>query len=317
MMDKPTSTRLKNIIGNNKTLVIDEAQRISEIEIVLKLIKDNIFGVKVIVTGSSAFDFANKINEPLTGRKIDFFLFPLSFNEMVENTSIIEEKRLLEHRMIYGYYPEVVSLSGDENEVLKSLTDAYLYKDLFALEYIKKPSIIEKLLQALALQIGNEVSYNELSQIVGADKETVERYINYLEQAYVIYRLDSFCRNLRNEIKKGKKIYFYDNGIRNALIRNFNPLTLRQDTGALWENFIITERMKKMQYQRVWINKYFWRTIAQQEIDYIEEMNGVLYAYEFKWNSKRKVSLPESFNKAYPKSMFQSINKDNYSDFIL
>jgi len=240
----------------------------------------------------------------------------LSFTEMVENTNLLEESRLLEHRLVYGYYPEVVTSSESEKEVLKRLSDAYLYKDIFAIEYLKKPVIIEKLLQALAFQIGNEVSYTELSQLIGADKETIERYIRYLEQAYIIYRLDSYSKNLRNEIKRGKKIYFYDNGIRNAIIRNFNPLTLRQDTGALWENFLITERLKRNQYEGKWINKYFWRTMAQHEIDYIEETEGVLYAFEFKWNPKRQVSLPEIFKKAYPDSVFQSINKENYQDFI-
>jgi len=316
MLEKPTSTLLKKLIGNHKTLIIDEAQRIYDIGIVLKLIIDNISNVKVIVTGSSAFELANRINEPLTGRKIDYFLFPLSFTEMVENTNLLEESRLLEHRLVYGYYPEVVTSSESEKEVLKRLSDAYLYKDIFAIEYLKKPVIIEKLLQALAFQIGNEVSYTELSQLIGADKETIERYIRYLEQAYIIYRLDSYSKNLRNEIKRGKKIYFYDNGIRNAIIRNFNPLTLRQDTGALWENFLITERLKRNQYEGKWINKYFWRTMAQHEIDYIEETEGVLYAFEFKWNPKRQVSLPEIFKKAYPDSVFQSINKENYQDFI-
>jgi len=316
MLENPTSTQLKQIIGNNKTLIIDEAQRIQEIGIVLKLITDNIKTVNVIVTGSSAFELSAKINEPLTGRKIEMFLFPVSFSEMVENSSFLEETRLLEHRMIYGYYPEVIISPGEEKRVLKSLTDAFLYKDLFALEYIKKPGIIEKLLQALALQLGNEVSYNELSCLIGADKETVERYINYLEQAYIVFKLDSLSRNLRNEIKKGKKIYFYDNGIRNSLIKNFNPLSLRNDTGHLWENFIISERIKKINYTDQWVNKYFWRTVAQQEIDYIEEKDGVLYAFEFKWTEKKKAKFPESFNKAYPGSKFNIVNKENYFDFI-
>jgi len=316
MLDNPTSTRLKQIIGNNKTLIIDEAQRVREIGIVLKLINDNIKSVNVIVTGSSAFELSAKINEPLTGRKIEMFLFPVSFSEMVENSSFLEETRLLEHRLIYGYYPEVVISAGEEKRVLKSLTDAFLYKDLFALEYIKKPGIIEKLLQALALQLGNEVSYNELSGLVGVDKETVERYINYLEQAYIVFKLDSLSRNVRNEIKKGKKIYFYDNGIRNSLIKNFNPLSLRNDIGHLWENFIISERIKKINYTDQWVNKYFWRTVAQQEIDYIEEKDGILYAFEFKWNEKKKVKFPESFNKAYPGSKFNVVNKENYFDFI-
>jgi len=244
-------------------------------------------------------------------------LYPISFQEMVKHTSLIEEKRLLEHRMIFGNYPEVVTSSGYEKSVLKGLTDAYLYKDIFALDYIKKPSLVEKLLQALALQLGNEVSYNELSKLVGADNETIERYINYLEQAYVVFKLNSFSRNHRNEIKKGKKIYFYDNGIRNAIIKNFNPLALRNDVGALWENYLIVERAKRNHYTDQWINTYFWRTITQKEIDYIEEKDGKLYAFEFKWNEKKKPKLPKTFLDSYHQTEYKVINQNNYAAFIL
>jgi len=316
MFTEPTSTKLRRIIGSHKTLIIDEAQRVENIGLVLKLIIDNIKPLNIIVTGSSAFELASKINEPLTGRKTDLFLYPVSFTEMVNHTSLIEEKRLLENRLIYGSYPEVITDAGNEKNVLKGLSDAYLYKDVFSIEYIKKPALVEKLLQALALQLGNEVSYNELSKLVGADNQTIELYINYLEQAYVIFKLSSFSRNHRNEIRKGKKIYFYDNGIRNSIIKNFTPLSLRQDKGALWENYLIAERLKHNSYSDKWLNSYFWRTFSQSEIDYIEEEDGKLSAFEFKWNPKKKPRMPKAFMKAYPESNFKIINPDNYTDFI-
>lgn len=317
MFDEPTSTKLRSIIGHHKTLIIDEAQRIQNIGIVLKLIKDNMHDLDVIVSGSSAFELASKINEPLTGRKIDLFLYPISFEEMVNHTSFIEEKRLLENRLIYGSYPEVITSVGHEKNVLRGLTDAYLYKDIFTLEYLKKPALVEKLLQALALQLGNEVSYNELSKTVGADNQTVELYITYLEQAYVVFKLNSFSRNHRNEIKKGKKIYFYDNGIRNGIIKNFTPLSLREDKGALWENYLIAERLKRNNYNDEWLNSYFWRTTSQSEIDYIEEKDGKLSAFEFKWSTKKNPKMPKAFMQVYPKSNFNVINPYNYTDFIL
>ncbi|MFC2129949.1 ATP-binding protein [Bacteroidota bacterium] len=312
-----TSTELKAAIADNELLIIDEAQRITNIGLTLKLIIDNLEGKKVIATGSSSLDLANEINEPLTGRKIELMLFPLSFAEMVDEHGLIEEKRLLEHRLVYGYYPEVVKNPGNEKEILRDISDSYLYKDLFAYEKIKKPSLLEKLLQALSFQVGNEVSYNELSNLVGADKETVEKYIDLLEKAYVIFRLQSFRRNLRNEIKKSRKIYFLDNGIRNSIIKNFSPAKLRNDIGSLWENFLISERMKTNHYKQRWVNKYFWRTHAKQEIDYIEEIDSVLYAFEFKWNPKAKVKIPKTFQKTYPNSQFEIISKDNFVEFFV
>jgi len=312
----PTSTRLNGIIGKNKLIIIDEAQRIQDIGLALKLIVDNFPGIQVIASGSSAFELADRINEPLTGRKIEMFLYPLSFEEMTGHTSLQEEKRMIEHRMIFGYYPEVVTSPAEEKEVLKSLTDAFLYKDILMYEKLKKPSLVEKLLQALALQLGNQVSYNELAQFLGVDNQTIERYINILEKAYVIFSLPSLSRNMRNELKKSHKIYFYDNGIRNALIRNFNPLGLRQDTGALWENFLLSERMKYMDYKGIWMNRYFWRTQTQQEIDYIEEYDGRLHAYEFKWNDKQKKTIPKAFMEAYPESETRVITSSNYEEFI-
>lgn len=311
-----TSTRLSALIGNYKMIFIDEAQRIQNIGIALKILADNFKNVKVIATGSSAFELSDLINEPLTGRKIELFMFPLSFQEMVNHTSFLEEARMLKHRLVYGYYPEVVNSPGEEKETLQRLTDAYLYKDLLSYEKIKKTSLIEKLLQALSFQVGNQISYNEIGQTIGADNQTVEKYIGLLEKAYIVFTLTSLSRNLRNELKKSKKVYFYDNGIRNAIIRNFNPPELRQDTGALWENFMISERYKAVNYKRLWINRYFWRTVSQQEIDYIEEYDGKLHAFEFKWNSDKGYRVPLTFSKAYPDSEHKVVTSKNFPDFI-
>jgi predicted AAA+ superfamily ATPase len=310
--------RIKQIIGNYKFVFIDEAQRIENIGLTLKLIVDNIEGVQVFASGSSAFELANKINEPLTGRKWEYFLFPLSFLEMNNQNGLFQEMKELENRLIFGYYPEVVTNTGeDRKSLLQQLTDSYLYKDILIWENIKKPDKIEILLQALAFQLGSEVTFNELSQTTGLDKDTVSKYIQLLEQAYVIFRLRSFSRNLRNELKRSRKIYFYDNGIRNALIANFNPISLRQDLGALWENFLISERMKANHYKQLWKNSWFWRTHTQQEIDYLEEYNGRLFAYEFKWNPKKKAKLPNLFLSTYPDHTFSVINQENYMDFVM
>lgn len=311
-----TSTELKSIIGSNKIVFIDEAQRVKNIGITLKLLVDQIKDVQVIVTGSSSFELANEVNEPLTGRKYEFMLFPLSFSEMVEHHGLLEEKRLLGHRLIYGYYPEIVVKPGEEKELLKLLANSYLYRDLLTLEQVKKPILLEKLLKALALQLGSEVSYNEVAQIVNADPETVEKYVDLLEKSFVIFRLPAFSRNIRNEIRKGKKIYFYDNGIRNAIVGNFNLLINRNDVGALWENFLLSERMKFLHYSNLHFNRYFWRTVQQQEIDYIEEQEGKLSAYEFKWNKKAKAKLPKTFIRAYPDSEVHLITQGNFEDFL-
>ena len=312
-----TSSQLKKIIGDHKILMIDEAQLIKNIGITIKLIVDKIKTVQVIATGSSSFDLANIINEPLTGRKYEFMLFPFSTKEMVKYHGELEESRMLEQRLIYGMYPEVVTNQGKEKEILKGLTGSYLYKDIFAFQDIRKPLIIQNLLEAIALQIGSEVSIFELARTLQIDSVTVERYISLLEQAFIIFRLRSFSRNIRNELKKSRKIYFYDNGIRNAIIANYNPLNLRQDKGALWENFLISERQKYINYNNINNNSYFWRTAQQQEIDYIEETGGHLNAYEFKWNNKKNSRMPKTFSNAYPKSDFTCITKDNYLDFLL
>ena len=316
MLTNTTSAKLKGIVGNNTIVFIDEAQRIPGIGLTLKLFTDQLKKVQVIATGSSAFELSDKVNEPLTGRKYEFMLYPLSFGEMVQEHGLLQEKRLIEHRMIYGYYPEIVTKPGEEKELLKLLAGSYLYKDLLLLEQIKKPVLLEKLLKALALQVGSEVSYHELAQTVGADKGTVEKYIDLLEKAFVVFRLPALNKNVRNEIKKGKKVYFYDCGIRNAVINNFNRVGSRTDTGALWENYIIAERMKYLRYHNIDAALYFWRTTQQQEIDLIEEDGDKLGAYEFKWNKSGKAHFPATFTANYPGAVTKIISPDNVEEFI-
>jgi len=311
-----SSERLKTIFGNNKYIVVDEAQRIENVGLKFKLITDNIPNVHLIATGSSAFELANKINEPLTGRKWEYFLFPASFEEMVKYHGFFKENSLLIHRLIYGYYPEVVTNQANEKEILNQLANSYLYKDILLWQNIKKSNKLLNLLQALALQLGSEVSFNEIGNMLGLDNQTVEKYIQLLEQTFVIFRLNAYSRNHRKELKRGKKIYFYDNGIRNALITYFRLPELRNDIGALWENFLISERKKYLHYNNIWTNTYFWRTQDQQEIDYIEERDGKLYAYEFKWNNKKRAKLSKTFSNAYPKNVFEVINRDSYETFI-
>lgn len=315
-LENKTSTELKNLISNHKVVIIDEAQRVENIGLTLKIIADLKLDAQVLVTGSSSLELSSKINEPVTGRIFEYKLFPLSLSEMARHTSEREENRLLEQRMIYGLYPEIVTNPSDNKRLLTSLANNYLYRDLLSYQGIKKHDVLHKLVRDLAFQIGSEVSYNELSNLLGIDKETVESYINLLEKCFVVFRLSSFSRNMRNEIKKGKKIYFYDNGIRNALISNFAPLEMRQDAGALWENFMISERIKRNAYCNDYSQLFFWRTKQQQEIDLIEEKDGRLFAYEFKWNSKKKSKLPTSFENNYSDIEFKVINRENYWEFV-
>jgi len=311
-----TSTQLKHLIGDSKVIMIDEAQRIKDIGITLKLIADKIKDVQVIVTGSSALELSNKINEPLTGRKFEFLLLPISTAEMIRHTDYETEKRLLEPRLLFGMYPDVLNQTGNERKILSNLAGSYLYKDIFSFQDVRKPEIIENLLEALALQIGSEVSYHELGNNLGIDQLTVRRYIDLLEKTFVVFRLRAFSRNVRNEIKKSRKIYFYDNGIRNALISNFSPIKLRVDKGALWENFLVSERKKWLNNNILDTRSFFWRTRQQQEIDYIEERDGVINAYKFKWSSKEQQKFPLTFTKAYPDSKTSLITPSNYMDFI-
>ncbi len=308
--------RLQPVIGTNKIVIIDEAQRIPETGLVLKIIHDNFKDIQLLATGSSSFELANKVNEPLTGRKFEFFLHPLSFSEMAVHHGFLTEKRLMEHRMIYGYYPDIALNVGQELKLLKNLVSSYLYKDLLVLEQIQKPVLLEKILKALALQTGNEVSYSELAQLLGSDRSTIEKYIDFLEKAYIIFCLNGLNRNVRNEIKKGRKIYFYDNGVRNAVLGNFSPVNARADTGSLWENFVISERYKFLSNKDIGFNRYFWRTTQQQEIDYIEEHEGTFSAYEIKWNPVAKAVLSKTFSNAYPGSEFKVITPENIHEFI-
>lgn len=311
-----TSTELKSLVGQHDYFLIDEAQRVKNIGLTLKMIGDLHLGTHVIVTGSSSLDLANEINEPATGRIIEYNLYPLSLPELASTTSPHEEQRMLETRMIYGLYPEVVTDPEYAREILTNLTNNYLYRDALSFQGMRKPDALVKLVRALALQIGSEVSYNELAVTVGVDKATIEKYINLLEKCFIIFRLNSFSRNARNEIKKGKKIYFVDNGVRNAVLSHFAPLEMRNDSGMLWENLMVAERIKRNAYKKSYAQLYFWRTHDQKEIDLIEDMDGKLTAFEFKWNERKKAVLPAAFAQQYPSTEFFAINKENFWDFL-
>lgn len=317
-LDQISLAALQALVGSHTVVVIDEAQRLTNAALTLKLITDHLPQVQLLVTGSSSLDLAAQTKESLVGRKFDFTLFPISFGEMTGHTHVFQESSLLAHRLVYGAYPEVITLGLPRAErLLYDLSDGLMYKDLLSMDQVKKPALLVKILQALAFQLGQEVRYHEVAQVVGADPATVERYIDLLEQTYVVFRLRSLSRNARNEIKKGRKIYFFDNGIRNAIIRNFNPLDLRADAGALWENYLVSERMKRNSYAGHFPNTYFWRTTTQQEIDYIEEYGGKLHAFEFKWNPRAKARFPKSFQAAYPQAETQVIHRENMADFLL
>lgn len=308
---------IQTLIGNKKLIVIDEAQKVDNIGLTIKLMVDNISDIQVIATGSSAFELRNQLNEPLTGRKFEYRMYPISTNEILQSEGLIDVNRLFEQRLIYGSYPDVLSHAGDTRELLTTLTDSYLYKDILATDSLRKPEMLDKLLRALAYQVGAEVSYNELAQTIGSDPKTVERYIELLEKCYIIFRLNGLSRNLRNELKRAKKIYFYDNGVRNAVIQQFAPIDMRNDMGALWENFFISERIKFNHYTRNHCNIYFWRTNSQQEIDYIEERDGTMTAFEMKWNTKKtNVRFPQSFLDAYQPKETIIISPDNYLDWL-
>jgi len=316
VLENAGKTKLEQIIGTNKTVFIDEAQRIKDIGLILKIIYDQIKGVRLIASGSSAFDLANEVNEPLTGRKWEFIMFPLSWNELNQHFGYFQHVKNLEQYLIYGLYPEIV-VNTNKEEILIQLSGSYLYKDLLQYKSIRKSDVLDKLLLALALQVGSEVNYNELAQTVGADRATIEQYITLLEKVFVIFRLNPLARNVRNEINTSRKIYFYDNGIRNAIIRNFKPVTLRQDVGALWENYLISERIKFLSTNKINCRYYFWRTYQQQEIDWIEEKDGVFYAYEFKWNPKKtKKKFPVTFTANYKIEKTMVVTPENCHEFL-
>ena len=315
-LEDKSSTALRNLLSPYEIVFIDEAQRVANIGLTLKKIGDLKLDTIVIVTGSSSLELADEVNEPATGRLLEYNLYPFSLGELSRNSSEREEQRLLEQRLIYGCYPEVVTHPEDAKRLLMQLANNYLYRDLLAYKGVRKPEVLQKLVRALALQIGSEVSYNELSNLIGVDKETIENYINLLEKCFVVFRLDSFSRNLRNEIKKGKKIYFYDNGVRNAVISAFAPMELRADKGALWENLMISERIKRNSYLRNYANYYFWRTTTKKEIDLIEEQDGQIHAYEFKSGLSKKIALPQDFAEAYPNVSFSVVTPENYWEFV-
>ena len=318
LLSQTNMQELKLLIGDNQVVLIDEAQRVNDIGMILKRIVDNFPNVQLLATGSSSFDLQNKLNEPLTGRKFEYHLFPLSTAEILKSEGLLAVKQSFENRLIYGSYPDVYKSNGNAVELLHNLAESYLYKDLLALESIRKPALLNKLLISLALQVTSEVSYNELAQTIGTDNKTVEKYIDLLEKCYVIFRLNGFNRNLRTELKLSKKVYFYDNGIRNAILNNFAPISLRQDVGALWENFFISERLKANHYAGRYVNSYFWRTSKQQEIDYIEECNGEFTLFEMKWNPKRaNTKFPEIFETSYSVKDKAIITPENWMEWVL
>lgn len=309
--------QLTSVMGGKKLVVIDEAQRIEEIGLKLKILVDAYPELQLLVTGSSSLDLAFGLNESLTGRKFEHFMYPISYQELHDDLGPIVALDGLEQRLLFGSYPEVINEAGRERRYLDLIVESYLYKDLLHQPAIRRIDLLKKILQALAFQVGNEVSYNEVAKTVGADRATVEHYIDLLEKAFVIFRLSSLSRNMRSEIKRGRKIYFWDNGIRNALIANFSPLSVRQDIGALWENFLVSERQKVKHYQGSYSNDYFWRTYTQQEIDYLEEADGTIQAYEFKWNPRKAGKFPASFLAAYPGVTTHTVTRNNFLSFVL
>lgn len=308
----------ERLIGDKKLLVIDEAQNIPDIGSILKLMVDEIKNLKIIATGSSVFDLESKLGEPLTGRGINVKLFPLSQIEFEKEENLLQTKERLSERLILGSYPELEQYSAWDDKVnyLQELVNSYLLRDILSFEGLKKPDIIVKLLRLIAYQIGQEVSLSELGTQLGVDKKTVERYLDLLTKVFVLKKIEAFSRNPRKEISKSTRWYFYDNGIRNTLIANVNRLELRNDIGALWENYLVSERLKYQSYNRMLVNNYFWRTYSQQEVDWVEERGGEIYGYEFKWNPKKEKGAPSSWKNSYNEAEFATIHQDNYLDFI-
>ncbi len=311
---------LNEVLGDAEFLVIDEAQRVPEIGLNLKILIDNNPHVTILATGSASFDLANKINEPLTGRKLTFTLYPFGYPELTSSLGALETRSQLERWLVWGAYP-VIATTDDpvlRERLLGELVGSYLYRDLLELEGVRRPEKIVDLLRLLAFQIGNEISVAELGTNLGLNRETAERYLDLLEKVFVIFRVGGFSRNLRKEITKNSRYYFYDNGVRNSLIQNLNPFSLRNDAGQLWENFLMVERRKTNQLARRSVNAYFWRTYDQKEIDYIEEHAGRLGAYEFKWGSKSEIkkSTRQTFLDAYPNAQVDTITQENFEDFL-
>jgi len=317
LLEDAAPERIRALLEGKKILFIDEAQNIPAIGMILKRIADTMPDVQVLVTGSSSFDLANRTSEPLTGRKIEYTLMPLSFQELKNATDLARERAKLERRLIFGAYPEIATHEDDAAERLRTLAGSYLYKDVFALQAVRNPALLEKLLRALALQCGSEVSYREVGQLVGLDGKTVERYVDVLCRSFVLFVLPAFSRNARNELTRTRKIYFHDCGIRNAVIGNFLPLAQRTDTGALWENYLMSERYKWRLTHAPDTRAYFWRTQAQAEVDLVEESAAGLSAYEFKWSERRTARIPAAFTTAYPNARVEIITRANYDMFLL
>ncbi|KAA3618442.1 MAG: ATP-binding protein [Calditrichaeota bacterium] len=307
----------KNILDGKKLLIIDEAQKIKQIGEIIKLMIDEISGLKVILSGSSAFDLSNTIGEPLTGRKTTFHLFPLSEREISETEEIIQRRDNLRERLVFGNYPELLHSAGksEKTEYLQEIINSYLLKDILIFDGIKNSDKLFNLLKLIAYQTGSLVSHQELGKQLGMSKTTVERYLDLLAKVFIIHKVGGFSKNLRKEVVKNSKWYFYDNGIRNALIANLNPVELRNDIGLLWENYMVSERIKQQSYNRYLVNNYFWRTYDKQEIDWVEEREGTEFAYEFKWK-QQKTKIPVAWKKAYPKSIFSTITSENYLEWL-
>lgn len=318
LLSSRNTQRIVSSFDGYDVVFIDEAQMIPDAGLGLKMLIDNLPRLKIIATGSSSFDLSNKLGEPLTGRQLMKTLFPISMIEIAEQFGRMKINHSLNSYLVFGTYPEVLTSQNNNQKIeyLTTLRDAYLLKDILQLENIRNPSKLVDLLRLLAYQIGNEVSLNELSISIGMAKQTVERYLDLLEKVFIIKKVQGFSRNLRKEISKNHRYYFWDNGIRNSLINNFNDISLRDDKGMLWENFIFIERIKKQSYFQLYANNYFWRTYDKKEIDFVEEKEGVLAGYEFKWG-KKTTKPPRLWYETYKKSTFNVISPDNYLDFIL
>jgi len=311
----PEPDKLKAFLGSYKLIVLDEAQNIPNTGKILKVISDTLVDLQIIATGSSSFVLASKAAEPMTGRIIQHILYPLSVLEIKEEEDWLSVDARLEKVLRLGMYPEIYTLPTDVAvSRLHELASSYLFKDLLKFDGIKKSSLLKNLVVSLALQLGNEVTYNELAVKLGVNSLTVQKYIDLLEQSFVIFKINSFSRNIRKELSKAFKIYFYDNGIRNALINNFNPLSMRNDIGALWENFCISERIKSNAYLNKKLNIYFWRTYDQKEIDYVEESSGKITGYELKYSQKQKLKVPKGFKEEYNAEIFK-VDKNNFWKF--
>ncbi|MDD3130565.1 MAG: ATP-binding protein [Bacteroidales bacterium] len=316
LLSASNTEQIRSILGNNQFVFIDEAQRIDGIGLTMKIITDKFKEVQLFASGSSSFDLSNKINEPLTGRKWEYQLFPISWEEYENHHGYLYSEQQLENRLLYGFYPDVLNNPGDEIPILRNLVSSYLYKDILSFADLRKPEVLDKLVQALALQVGSEVSYSELAQIVNVDKNTISKYIDILQKGYIIFRLGSFSRNIRNEIKTSNKIYFYDNGVRNMIVGNFSPLEIRSDKNALWENFLISERVKQIEYKQSLARIYFWRTKQLQEVDFVEEESNKITGFEFKWKKKTNVRLPKSFTETYDAES-RIIDVENFREFVV